>query len=458
MRREPTAAAAASAVAAMLAVAAPVRADVRALVAADSYLATTPGLATDNAADVAWSAHVEWRGDERGATLDWVERESLIGGAARRELHELAYVERSIEHLALTVGRFRVPGGFWLIADGGAVAARWGELELGVFGGSRSFTNGRAETLLTSSPRPIPLAGAALTTRGDVRGALSYTYTADRVVLYRGDGTTASSTQPEQFVDAEVFAPLGDDVLVTGGATAGSRYLVTYPTTAGQIVDDPRLENVWFGSQSVYALADWRLGDWRLDASAAAIRTKLGQTTAAPTEAPEAMALAALSGSYVEGTLRATWRRERQWRVDGRYRARVWGDHRHAHRAQVTAEWRRGALDLQAGAGLDVHRNPDDVPGLVDSRTLLYRASVGRKTAGSELAVGAAAVAAIGDEVSAGPGGDAGDQRAPYTLEARSYAFVRAFATRGAWFGGLDGELSLRGDGARALLQIGCSR
>lgn len=454
MRRELTAAAALAAAATLAA--APAAADVRALVAADSYLSTTPSLATDNAADVAWSAHVEWRGDERGATFDWVERESLIGGAARRELHELSYVERSIEHLALTVGRFRVPGGFWLIADGGAVAARWDKLELGVFGGSRSFTNGRAETLLTASPRPIPLAGAALTTRGDVRGALSYTYTSDRVVLYRGDGTTASSTQPEQFVDAEVFAPIGDDLLVTGGATAGSRYLVTYPTAAGQIVDDPQLENVWLGSQSVYALVDWRLGDWRLDASAAAIRTKLGQTAEA--EAPEAMALAALSGSYVEGTLRATWRRERQWRVDGRYRARVWGDHRHAHRAQAAAEWRRGALDLQASAGVDVHRNPDDVPGMVDSSTLLYRASVGRKTASSELAVGAAAVAAIGDEVSAGPGGDAGDQRAPYTLEARSYAFVRAFATRGAWFGGVDGELGLRGDGARALLQIGCSR
>jgi hypothetical protein len=35
---------------------------------------------------------------------------------------------------------------------------------------------------------------------------------------------------------------------------------------------------------------------------------------------------------------------------------------------------------------------------------------------------------------------------------------VRAFATAGAWFGGLDGELDLHGDGARALLQLGFSR
>jgi len=439
-------------IAAALAAGAPAaaRADVRGLVAADAYLATTPSVTTGDAADVAWSAHLDWRGEDRGAVLDWVQRESLIGGKARRELHELSYVDRSLDHLALTVGRFRVPGGFWLIADGGAVAARWSKLELGVFGGSRSFTNGRTETLLTSSPHLLPLAGAALTTRGDVQAALSYTYTADRVDLYRGDGTVASSTQPEQFVDAELLASIGDRVLVTGGATAGSRYLVTYPATAGRIADDPQLENVWFGAQSVYALVDWRLGAWRLDASAAAMRTKLGQ-------ADEAMALAALSGSFVEGTLRATWRRERAWRVDARYRARAWGDRRQAHRAQIAAEWRRGALDVQLGAGLDIHRNPGDAPGLVDSRTLLYRASVGRKTSTSELAVGVAAVAALGDELSATPDGT-GDQRAPYTLAARSYGFVRAFLTRGAWFGGADGELDVHGDGVRALVQIGCSR
>ena len=449
MRPDPRDFAAALA-AALAAAPGPAAAEVRGLVAADSYVATTSSDASGDAADVAWSAHLEWRAAERGAVLDWVERESLIGGKPRRELHELSYVDRSIDHLTLTAGRFRVPGGFWLIADGGAVAARWGALELGAFGGSRSFTNGRSETLLTASPRPIPLAGAALTTRGDVRAALSYTYTADRVVLYRGDGTVASSTQPEQFVDAELLAPIGERVLVTGGATAGSRYLVAYPTTAGQIADDPQLENVWFGSQSLYALVDWRLGDWRLDASAAAMRTKLGQV-------PDEMALAAFSGSFVEGTLRASWRRDRAWRADARYRARVWADRRQAHRAQASAEWRRGALDVQLGAGLDVHRNPAGVPGLADTKTLLYRASVGRKTATSELALGAAAVSALGDELSAGPG-DAGDQRAPYTLEARSYGFVRAFLTRGAWFGGADGEVDLRGNGVRALLQIGCSR
>ncbi|TMQ27922.1 MAG: hypothetical protein E6J90_01305 [Deltaproteobacteria bacterium] len=96
-------------------------------------------------------------------------------------------------------------------------------------------------------------------------------------------------------------------------------------------------------------------------------------------------------------------------------------------------------------------------PGFASHRTLLYRASIGRKTAGSDLAVGLAATAALGDELSTSPG-DAGDQRAPYTLEARSYGFLHLFATHGAWFGGLDGEANLHGDGVRALLQIGFAR
>jgi hypothetical protein len=439
-----------AAIAVVVAISSLASADIRVLIAADSYVAMTPSIASDSAADVAWSAHVESRTPHRDAVLDVVDRESLIGGTPRRELHELSYVERGIPGLELTVGRFRVPGGFWLIADGAGIALRSKRLVAGIFGGSRSFTNGRSETLLTRSPHPLPLVGASITTRGELQATASYTYTADRVALYRGDGVMASRREPEQFVDAELAAPIGEHGFVTMGATVGSRYLVSYPATGARIADDPTLENVWFGSQAVYALIDGRFGGWRLDASIAALRTKLGQT-ADP-------ALAAISGSFVEGTLRASWRQDRTWRVEGRYRARVWRDGGRAHRAEISAEWRHGALDVQARVGGDRHRTTTAAPGLVDSTTLLYRASVGRKTARSDLAVGVAAVAALGDELSAGPGGDAGDQRAPYTLEARSYGFVRGFATRGAWFAGIDGEANLRGDGVRALLQIGFSR
>jgi hypothetical protein len=429
-------------------------AETRVLVAADSYLATTPGISTDDAVDIAWSAHVESRGAERQAVLDWVERESLIGGTPRRELHELSYVERGIAGLEITLGRFRVPGGFWLIADGAGLALRSDTIVAGVFGGSRSFTNGRVETLLTRSPHPLPLVGAAITSRGAIQATASYTYTADLVSLYRGDGVMTTHREPEQFIDAELAAAIGAHGFVTMGATIGSRYLVSYPTSGATIADDPRLENLWFGSQAAYALVDERVGAWRLDGGVSALRTKLGQA--------DDPALAAINGSFVEGTLRTTWRRARTWRVDARYRARVWGDLSLAQRAEASVEWQHGALDVQARAGIDLHRDlPHDATtasGMVDSRTLLYRASIGRKTQGSDLALGVAAVAALGDELSAGPADDAGDQRAPYTLEARSYGFVRAFATHGAWFAGLDGEANLRGDGVRALLQMGFSR
>src|SRR5262249_2274922 len=113
------------------------------------------------------------------------------------------------------------------------------------------------------------------------------------------------------------------------------------------------------------------------------------------------------------------------------------------------------ALDTQLHGGVDLHHDAMTAPGFAPHRTLLYRASIGRKTAGSELSIGVAATAALGDELSTGPSDDPADQRAPYTPQARSYGFVHAFATRGGWFGGLDGEVNVRGDGVRALLQIG---
>jgi hypothetical protein len=436
---------------AIVAVATPARADVTSLVAADGYFATP-----DAAADVAWSAHAEWREPERGAVLDAVDRESLIGGAPRRELHELAYTDRSIDHLALTMGRFRAPGGFWLMVDGAQVAASADGIDVALYGGSRSFTNARTDTLLTKSPHPLPLVGAAITRRGDLQATLSFTLTRDILYFERGDGVQVTTTQPEQFVDAEVLGEIGEHAFITGGASVGSRYLVTYPTATDRIADDPRLENVWFGSQSLYALADWKLGALRLDASVAALRTKLGQLTSA--QLAEAPTLAALSGSYLEGTTRATWRSDRTWRVDVRYRARAFSDGRRDQRTEATASWRRGVLELQAGVGFDDHRDAPAGSGLVDAATALYHASIARKTATTELAIGFAAVAAIGDEAATSPTSDPSDQRAPYTLEARNYYFVRAFAMHGAWFGGIEGEAGFYGSGLRALVQIGCSR
>ncbi|MBK7537409.1 MAG: hypothetical protein IPI49_18980 [Myxococcales bacterium] len=451
---------------------APARAEVRALVAADGYFATIPG-ARDPFATVALSAHLQWRAAEQHAVLDWVSRESLVAGPPRRELHELSYVDRRVPRLELTLGRFRVPGGFWLIADGAGIAVRSGQLAASVFGGSRSFTNGRAETLLTSAPAPLPLVGVSVSSRGDLQASASYVYTADRVTLYRGGGVTATSRQPEQFLDAALAAAVGQRGFVTAGLSIGSRYLVTYPTEPDKVTDAPTLDNQWFGSQSGYALVDWRLTSWRLQGIAAAVRTKLGPGAAAP--------LASLSGSFVEGTARAQWRGSAAWRASGRYRLRLWADGRRAQRAEASAVWRRRALQLAASAGVNAqHAAVNAAPGLVSSQTLLYRASISRKTQRWTLTAGVAATAALGDELrrtpadapsdaagdasgdattdaSANPSG-ANDQRAPYTLEARRHGFVRVATTQGAWFAGFDGEVSLDGAGVRALLQLGWAR
>ena len=51
----------------------------------------------------------------------------------------------------------------------------------------------------------------------------------------------------------------------------------------------------------------------------------------------------------------------------------------------------------------------------------------------------------------------AGDDLAPFVLEAQSTAFVRAFYSRGPWFAGLDFEQSLKDAEFRVLFQAGVS-
>ncbi|MEZ4363015.1 MAG: hypothetical protein R3B48_22680 [Kofleriaceae bacterium] len=436
-----------------LALATPARAEVQALIAGDCYLATIPGVAGGRAGAAALSAHLEWSEPEQLGVLDWVNREDLFGGPPRRELHELNYVERRVPGVELTLGRFRVPGGFWLIADGVGVAwrSRSRSWVAGVFGGSRSFTNGRSETMLTSSPTPLPLAGASVTRRGQtLQASASFIATSDLVVLYRGDGMTSTKRTPEQFLDAELAAAVGEHGFVTAGLSLGSRYLVTFSTSRDQVTAPPELQDVSFGAQSAYALGEWRLGAWRLQGTASAVRTKLG-----PTADP---LLATISGSYGELGGRVRWHPSAPWRLEARYRFRRWADARLAQRAESAATWRRGALELSGRLGVDAHRAATDAPGLRSSTTLFYRASAARKTTRTELATGAAAVASIGDELALSPGEDARDQRAPFTLQARSYAFARAFLNWDAWFGGAEVEVNLRGDGVRALFQVAWSR
>jgi hypothetical protein len=182
---------------------------------------------------------------------------------------------------------------------------------------------------------------------------------------------------------------------------------------------------VWFGAQSAYALAEARLGDWRLDASVAALRTKLGQTAA-----PE---LAAVGGSFLEATLRATWRPDRAWRIDGRYRARLRDDSGRSQRAELSLAWRCGALDVQLRGGADLHHDARP-PGFASHRMLLWFRTASPPDRGGDLRRRGGGRGA----------GDEADGRRPAAAPATSASrfgraaggFVHAFATRGAWFAG----------------------
>ena len=432
----------------------PAGAETRVLVGGDAFLSTEPGTLYTDAADVAWSTHLEWRAPERRreVVIDLVDRESLIGGLPRRELHLLAYTDRSLAPWSITVGRFRTPAGFWLFADGAALARTWGGYEVSVFGGSRSFTNARGETLLRRHPAPLPLAGAALVHRGTVQAALAYVYTADRITVYRGGDSFATSRQPEQFLDADVAAPIGAHAFVTAGASVGSRYLLGYPSAATQLEQAPSFENVWFGARSAYGLYDLRIDRWRLTAGVGVLQTKIGQQPATG----DAPALAAIDGSFGELAASAGWRRADAGRVELRYRARVRDDGSRAQRAMMNGIWHIAWLEVAAHLGIDLHHIGTPAPGRTSSKSVLYGASVGRRTESWDAELGVHAVGAFGDEIAV-TANDPNAQRTPYTLEGRTYAFVQSFARRDRWFVGVAAEINLAGDGVRTVLQVGWS-
>src|SRR5438477_119244 len=83
-------------------------------------------------------------------------RAGIIGeNGSKQELREASLTVRDLfGRLDLTFGRFMVPGGFWLIADGAMARIRYtGWLEQSVYGGLRAFTTGRRNLdLTTDSP------------------------------------------------------------------------------------------------------------------------------------------------------------------------------------------------------------------------------------------------------------------------------------------------------------------
>jgi hypothetical protein len=405
---------------------------------------------------------------------DWVTRESLVSDVHRRELHELAYTADALPRgFSLTAGRFRIPGGFWLFADGLHVAYQAGPVTAAVSGGLRSFTNGRTEANLRADPLALPLVAAHLSvTRPTWSGTVTFAHTRDVIELHRGfdpdgggfdlDGETegsdvvARTEHGDQFVDAQASWSPADDLYLGLGATVGTRYLTHYPTDPTDLSIDVRVEEQPFASASAYAVADWRITTaLRLTATTGAHRTKLF----APVD--DDSVLAPFDGSFLDEGLQLRWRPRPGLQLGSRYRLRL-RDGGDTHRGELAARVAvLSQVELFGSAAVDWHRTTDPQPvGFAPRRSLITRGGVATERDWYSAQLGILYTEALtADAALSTPAPGASDGvLPPFGLDNRRALFLRAFGVGRGLFVGLDAELALDFAQYRGLLQMGWTR
>lgn len=412
--------------------------------------------------------------------LDYRDREVLVGDTpSRHELHNLSLTARDLGgRFDLTVGRFPVPGGFWLITDGAAARVRLGPLSVVGYGGLRSFTGGREDA--TFAGTILPLAGGAVTLdHRVVRGSLAFTWTQDRLSFHRGaapspTGTTAADCQvangeclqqvdeTELFIDGQLMVLPHPDVLLAGGLTFGSRYELTY--LSGSLMNftaPPTVDARPLSSFMAYAVVEWRpVKRLRLSYAFDFDRVRI-----AVVKQPLDNALAAAGGSFEDHTLKVSARLWRALRVEGRYRLRLRENTDVIHRfeAGVLGDDLVYGLGAFATIGGDVYQfDRANNPG--NRNLLVYTGGISYLRDWLEVRGGVLYTDAIGSGVAfsthaqqvmgAGPT----TELFPLVMEGQRIAFLRAFVASHGVFAGVDGELNFDANQVRLLVQAGYAR
>lgn len=445
----------------------------RLTVAVDSFAANQRDSMDLAWAEIGFSFKGDARSEHHRVHWDWVNRESLVNDFSRRELHELAYTA-SVGRAAVTAGRFRIPGGFWLFADGLQLAYRPGPFTTAVTVGYRAFTNGRAEANLRPDPLGLPLIAAHVAlVRPTWNVTLSVAHTRDVLEIHRGfdpddggfdlDGVTegtdlvSRTEHDEQFIDAQAAWFPRDDLYLGVGATVGTRYLAHFPVDASDVAVDLDIEEQPLGSASAYALADWRLTRRvRLTATSGAHRTKL----LIPSD--DADVLAPFDGSFLDEGLQLRWQPRPALSFGSRYRLRL-RDGGNTHRGEIDARTGvREPIELFGSAAVDWHRWTGDEPvGFAPRRALITRAGVAAEGERYSAQLGVLYTEALGSEglLSMPTFESPQAQLPPYTLDNRRAVFFRGFGAQDdGLFVGLDTEIGLELAQYRAFLQLGWIR
>jgi hypothetical protein len=406
--------------------------------------------------------------------LDFQGREGLVGNSTYNNLYELSAKARDLGgRVDVQLGRFRVPAGFWLVADGAMLTVKYTPwLKQAVFGGLRSFTTGRYNTWMDSNPTVLPLVGTSLLLNHKfITGSLGFVWSRDLIrVNYEYDERTDTAkfeghTADEYFLDGNLTIYPHEKVFLSAGASFGTRYDVQFD--ASNPYGATSLGVATLGSFDVYGVAEYRpLKRLRLQYTFNFERVRLFQSQLLATDA-NGQPLTAADGSFEDHDFRVIGLIWKALRAELNYRLRIRANTDYEHHITVGL---RGD-DLWKGFGVFGSVGVDIDQGIQIAGTaaqqkihdrIIYSAGLSWVHKVADLRAGVTYTDGIGSGLAfsahqMSQTGSAPTELFPYVMDTNRIAFVRAFGMFWKMYAGVDLEFNLTSAQMRMLAQIGAA-
>jgi|GEM_PF-3276261 len=444
--------------------------DLRVLAGLDTFLSTGTGFSSLENAELGINARIEAKNIKKllDVKLDFSGREAFIGNSTMNHLWELKLTLRNLAgRVDLTIGRFRTPGGFWLIADGALLTLKYTPwLSQSAWGGLRSFSTGRRDTWMASSPLALPLAGTSLqVSHHKVTAQVSFTWSRDAVdqPIQGADTGPPRERQisDEYFLDGFVSVIAHPKVWMSAGASLGTRYDVKLDAT--NPYGPTSLGVVTLGAVGTYGVIEYRPHKRvRLVYNVQYERVRLIQSQLL-TLKPDGTPVQTADGSFVDQSLRIVWLAWRALRLEGTYRPRFRAttDIEHHVLVGVRADDLWKGLGAYVSAGVDLNRFNAGQPNTHVHNRVIYNAGLSFTKPWLDLRGGILFTDGIGSgllfSASQVSGGATPSELNPFILESSRVAYVRVFAMFWKMYAGVDVEENIDAAQLRALVQVGAS-